>query len=313
MKLLVATLCLSIVTVAVHAQAEKTSTPVIFQPGVISTGDYESHATFSPTGDTVYFIKCSYDLAVSAICVSYKKNGRWTEPEVASFSGKYMDADPFVTKDGKNIYFMSNRPFKDGDTAKADTDIWMSTLTPGGWSTPVNAGTVINSESDEYYPTIADNGDIYFGSPRKGSKGGSDIYRCRFVNGAYQPAENLGDSINTQGSEYEAFIAPDESYIIYNSTPASLNGLDFYISYNQNGVFSKAKKLPAPISSGTIDWAPKVTRDKKLFYFGSTRNTHTDVPAKAENMQQLNKRLETAGNGLADIYTVDADIIFGNK
>lgn len=76
--------------------------PQIFAPGIISTGDYETHAAFSPTGDTVYFIKCSYDLKVSAICVSYKRSGKWTNPEIASFSGRYMDADPFVARDGKH-------------------------------------------------------------------------------------------------------------------------------------------------------------------------------------------------------------------
>lgn len=289
---------------AIHYAGAQTQ-PKVFQEGIISKGDYESHPTFSPTGDTLYFIKCSYDLQVSAICVTYLKNGRWTNPEVAPFSGKYMDADPFVAKDGKAIYFMSNRPLKDGDPVKNDTDIWKVVMTPSGWSAPINIGAPVNSDADEYYPTIADNGDIYFGSPRKGGKGGSDIYRCRMVGGKLQPAENLGDSINTAGNEYEAFIAPDGSYLIYNSTPSHLTGLDFYISYNVNGVWTKAQKLPAPLNSAGIEWSPKVTRDKKLFYFSSTRNNWTDTPAKAENMQQFNRRLEDAGNSLADIYTAD--------
>jgi len=281
------------------------STPQVFQPGVISKGDYESHATFSPTGDTVYFIKCSYDLKVSAICVSYKRNGKWTDPEVASFSGHYMDADPFVARDGKILYFMSNRPLKEGDPVKDDTDIWKTTLTVAGWSTPVRMDAPVNSELDEYYPTIADNGNIYFGSTRKGGLGGSDIWRCKYENGKYLPAENLGEAINTPGNDYEAFIAPDESFLIYNSTSNGLARLDFYISYNKNGAWTKAVKLPEPLNSDGIEWSPKVTRDKKWFYFGSTRNRWADTPAKAENMQQFNKRLQSAGNSLADIYTVD--------
>src|SRR5437868_4834930 len=98
-----------------RAQNRDIPVPQIFQEGVISRGDYESHPTLSPTGDTLYFIKCSYDLKLSAIYVSYKHGGQWSEPQVASFSGKYMDADPFVTRDGKALFFMSNRPMKDGD------------------------------------------------------------------------------------------------------------------------------------------------------------------------------------------------------
>jgi Tol biopolymer transport system component len=288
------------------AQNKESLTPRLFQEGIISKGDYESHPAFSPTGDTIYFIKTSYDLQVSAICVSYLVNKFWTTPKVASFSGKYMDADPFVAKDGKTIYFMSNRPIKDGDPVKEDTDIWKVILTPAGWSKAIHLEAPINSPSDEYYPTLSDNGNMYFGSTRKdGNKGGSDIYRCRLINGKFQEAENLGDSINTTGNDYEAFIAPDESYLIYNSTPNTLSRLDFYISFNIKGVWTKARKLPIPLNTAGIEWSPKVTRDKKTFYFSSTRNRWSAIPIKAENMTQLNRRLQNAGNGLGDIYTID--------
>jgi Tol biopolymer transport system component len=214
-----------------------------------------------------------------------------------------------VARDGKTLYFMSNRPLKVGDPVKDDTDIWKVTLSATGWGDPVRMEAPVNSEADEYYPTIADNGNIYFGSPRKGGLGGSDIWRCRYENGKYQPAENLGEAINTPGNDYEAFIAPDESYLIYNSSTTTSAHLDFYISYNKNGVWTKAVKLPEPLNSDGIEWSPKVTRDKKWFYFSSTRNRYADTPAKAENMEQFNKRLQGAGNSLADIYTVDFGVI----
>jgi hypothetical protein len=287
--------------------------PQIFQPGIISTGDYESHPAFTPSGDTLYFIKCSYDLKISNICVSYRVNGKWASPQVASFSGIYMDSDPFVTKDGRELYYMSNRPLKKGSPVKDDTDLWKVVRTKNGWSDPINLGPVVNSTYDEYYPTLADNGDLYFGSPRPGGKGGSDIWCCKYVNGQYQPAINLGDAINTPGNDYEAFIAPDESYIIYNSTPGTLRHLHFYISYNQNGMWTKAKMLPEPLNSDDTDWSPKVTRDKKLFYFSSLRNKSADVPLKPQNISELNRRLESAGNSLADIYTVDFSAIANLK
>lgn len=294
---------------SVNGQENQNIVTHIFQEGIISKGDYESHPAFSPTGDTLYFIKISNDLKISAICVSYLINKQWTAPQIASFSGKYMDADPFVAKDGKEIYFMSNRPLKEGGPVKEDTDIWKVVLTASGWSTPVRLDAPVNSEADEYYPTIADNGTIYFGSPRKGGIGGSDLYRCRLVKDKYLKAENLANAINTTGNEYEAFIAPDESYLIYNSTPGGLGNLDFYISYNTNGIWSKAKKLPAPLNSDGIEWAPKVTRNNKLFYFSSTRNRWATTPAKQENMQEFNLRLQGAGNSLGDIYTVDFQAI----
>lgn len=284
------------------------SVPKVFQPGIISKGDYESHPAFSPTMDTLYFIKLSNDLKISAICVSYLKHGQWSTPQIAAFSGKYMDADPFVSKDGHTLYFMSNRPEKEGDPVKDNTDIWKVSLTGPGSRLPVHLAAPVNSTADEYYPTLADNGDLYFGSTRnEGNLGGSDIYRCRLVNGVYQQAENLGNAINSTGNEFEAFIAPDQSYLIFNSTPGSLGRLDFYISYQKDGTWTKAIKLPEPFNSDGIEWAPKVSRNGKLFYFSSTRNNNDKLPLKAESIQLLNKRLETAGNSLGDLYTVDFD------
>src|SRR3569832_1591751 len=123
--------------IAAKAQNKSIPVPQIFQEGVISRGDYESHPAFSPTGDTLYFIKCSFDLKLSAIYVSYKHSGQWSEPQVAPFSGKYMDADPFVTRDGKALFFMSNRPLKDGDAPRDYTDIWKVNITKNGLSEPV--------------------------------------------------------------------------------------------------------------------------------------------------------------------------------
>lgn len=292
--------------ISCRAQNNAIPVPQIFQEGVISKGDYESHATFSPGGDTLYFIKCSYDLKLSAIYVSYKHQQKWSEPEVASFSGRYMDADPFVTRDGKALYFMSNRPLTEGGPVQDYTDIWRVTISKNGLSAPVRLDAPVNSDKDEYYPTLADNGDLYFGSTRPGGKGGSDIYRCRFKDGKYLRAENLGDAINSEFNEYEAYIAPDQSYLIFNaSRPDGLKNLDFYVSYNHNGNWTKARKLPEPLSSGAIDWAPKVTPDGKYFYFSSTRSKGQAPPAKAETAAQFNRRLQSANNGLSDIYIVD--------
>lgn len=286
--------------------ANKIPVPVIFGDGVISTGDYESHPAFTPSGDTLFFIKTPPDFSTWTICVSYFRNGYWSQPEVAPFSGKYMDADPFVTRDGREVYFISNRPVAGGDSAKVDLDIWKVELTAVGWSNPIHLDAPINSTMDEYYPTIADNGTLYFGSAREGGIGSCDIYSSRYIYGKYQEAENLGVAINTSDDEYEPFISPDEKYLIFMATrPNGLKSADLFVSYKENGTWTKAEKLVFPFSSNAIEFSPKVTRDGKYFFFASTRNILQGTVPESENIHELHKRIRNAGNGLGDIYQVD--------
>jgi len=292
------------------ADNESATKPEIFAEGIISTGDYETHPAFSPGGDTLYFLKCLADANFCTICVSYHKNNKWTSPQVVPFSGRYLDADPFVTKEGNAIYFVSNRPIHEGDAVKEDWDIWKVERKGNVWREPIHLDSPVNSNASEYFPTIADNGNLYFGSGREGGKGKADIYVCKWKDNAYAAPENLGDSINTPDNEYEPFIAPDESYLIFMATmPNGIAHADFYISYNINGQWSKAKKLPAPVNSAATEWGGKVSRDGKYFFFGSSRNRINDVLPQRENIQLYQKRLRSAGNGLGDIYRVRLDAV----
>ncbi|MEP6681981.1 MAG: hypothetical protein ABJA35_01930 [Parafilimonas sp.] len=280
--------------------------PVVFGKNIISTGMYETHPAFSPSGDTVYFLRCIADMSVCTIYSSVKKNNTWSTPQVVSFSGQYQDVDPFVTKDGNAFYFASNRPVKKGDAIREDWDVWKVDKINGEWGEPVHLDSPINTIGNEYFPTIADNGNLYFGSSRDGGKGGADIYMSKLVDGKYSSVENLGDSINTKGNEYEPYISPDESFMIFMATPDRITNADFYVSYNRNGTWIKAVKLDAANSPAT-DWGGKMSRDGKCFYFGSTRTsidqTTPSLPQK-ESTQQFNKRLNEPGNSLGDIYFI---------
>ncbi len=280
--------------------------PHIFAQGIISSGDHDSHPAFSPDGNTLYFVKMAPDYSKWTIFFSHFEGGKWSEPEIAPFSGHYWDADPFFTKDGNTLYFISNRPVKVGEPQKRDFDIWKIEKEQNDWSNPIRIEPPINTEASEYYPTLADNGTMYFGSRRKEGKGGSDIYVSRLVNGKYQTAENLGDSINTPGNEFEPFMASDESFLIFMATPSEhLEEADFYISHNRQGKWTKAFKLPEPFNSGVLEFSPKVTSDGKYFFFSSARNKHQGNYGKAESTAEMNKRIRDAGNGLLDIYQVD--------
>lgn len=279
--------------------------PTIFAEGVISTGDYDSHPAFTPDGKTLYFLRSTPNFNLWTILISRFENGRWRTPEVAPFSGRHSDADPFITADGSRFYFISNRPL--AGKSESNLDIWVMEKTRVGWSEPKNLGAPVNSSGSEWYPTIAANGTIYFGSDREGGKGRTDIYRSRLVNGKYTDAENLGDAINTQFNEFEPLIAPDESFLIFmaGGRVDGRGGFDFYITYNRDGQWTKATNLGDKINSTGNEYSPTISPDGRYFFWTSTRGFADKPVGKRLDYRELMSRLRSPRNGLGDIYQID--------
>ena len=290
---------------APYASAVPLTSPKVFGTGIISTGEYDTHPAFTPDGRTLYFLRSTPNFSHWTILVSSFVRGSWATPEVAPFSGQYSDADPFITPDGSRLYFISNRPVP--GKAKPDLDIWVVNKTEKGWSEPENPGAPINSSGNEWYPTLSANGTIYFGSDREGGKGRTDIYRSRLVDGKHQPAENLGAIINTQFNEFEPLIAADESFMIFmaGGRPEAKGGFDLYLTYQQNGEWSKPENLGDKINSAGNEYSPTISPDGKYFFWASTRE-FADYPlVKRRNYRELMEKLRGPGNGLGDIYQID--------
>ena len=288
-----------------YASDKPVSEPTVFAEGTISTGSFDSHPAFTPDGKTLYFLRSTPNFNLWTILVSRFENGRWNTPEVAPFSGQYSDADPFITPDGSHFYFISNRPVP--GKSKPDLDVWVMEKSGDGWSEPKNLGGPVNSPGNEWYPRLAANGTIYFGSDREGGKGRTDIYRSLLVGGKYADAENLGDLINTPANEFEALIAPDESFLILmaGGRPESKGGFDLYISYNRNGTWAKLENLGDKINSSGNEYSPVISPDGKYFFWTSARGFADNPLEKRLDYRELMNKLQSPRNGLGDIYYID--------
>src|SRR5262245_50918132 len=178
--------------------------PALLAPGLVSTGDSESHATLSPDGRTLYFVKLSPDFAHWTVVAAERKADSWGEPAVAWFSGRWDDADVSFSPDGSTIYFISNRPADETGSARPDTDLFRMRRTAAGWG-PAERIAELSSPGNEWFPNQAQNGTLYFGSERRdgnlGPEGTADIWRARREGDHFALPENLGPVINTSGQE----------------------------------------------------------------------------------------------------------------
>ncbi len=258
-------------------QPEPGLTPVLFAPGVVSTEKRELNAVFTPDGKEFYYTirKPGGDWV---IMVMKQENNRWTRPRAASFSGQYSDVDMFISPDGKKLFYCSNRPRESqaadtkSDAEKSprrDFDIWYVERKGDGWSEPINPGAPVNSRQPEFYPAVARDGTLYYQSTRKHCFGARDIYRCRWVNGKYLEAENLGDRVNSKHFESDPYIAPDRDMIILSvNRPDGRGRGDLYMAVRQkDGGWSELKHLGNDINTEAHENCPMVSPDGKYLFF----------------------------------------------
>jgi enamine deaminase RidA (YjgF/YER057c/UK114 family) len=201
----------------VDAVAVTASAPVAsvepWRPEGVASGLFESHAAFDPRGGDMYFVRSDTSFAGWRILASHCDGGRWSPPVPPPFAGKGLEADPWFTPDGAHLYYISTRAT--GGMRSTDLDIWrVDRRADGAWGTPVRLPAPVNSGQAEWFPRLAPDGWLYFGSNRPGGTGKNDIWRARQDAAGKWTVENAGPALNTAGDEYEALPAPDGSFMV---------------------------------------------------------------------------------------------------
>jgi Tol biopolymer transport system component len=257
-------------------QEEPKTQSEIFAPDIISKlKEYEFGSVFSKDGNEFFY---GVDVrGKTEIRFMIRTDNKWSEPKKINFNGDYSYNDPFLSPDGNKLYFISDMPLN-GSGEKKDFDIWYATRVGESWSSPINAGKIINSEKDEYYISFSNEGTIYFASNTETTDSTNwnfDIYYSKLTEGVYQKPIRMSDSINTTGYEADVFISPDESYIIFCSGRKGGYGQgDLYISFNRGGKWTEAENMGNMINTNGHELCPFVTADGKCFLYTSNKDIH---------------------------------------
>jgi WD40-like Beta Propeller Repeat len=278
---------------------------VLLAEGFISTPMNERDFALSPDGTEIYYTISTPQSTFQTIVFSRKnKNGKWSKPEVVSFAGKFSDLEPALSADGKRLYFASNRP-AEGNKPK-DFDIWMVERNGNTWGEPQNAGDVVNTESDEFYPSITKSGNLYFTAQYKEGVGREDIFMAAWKKDHFEKPVALDTAVNSKGYEFNAFVDPDEQFILftgYGRKDDAGRGDLYMCVKDADGKWLPSKNLMF-LNSSRLDYCPYVSPDKKILFFTSERAllpTSFEIKTTYDKIQQINK---STMNGSGNIYWV---------
>lgn len=303
----------SILTGPYLGQALPGETPVLFAPGIVSTGMYTRDIAITPDGDEIYFCVAIGGFAYSTILYTKQVNGKWLPPEVVPHmeNPDYMNFEPCISPDGQHFFFLSNRP-DSSDAGRGDQDIWAMDRIGDGWSKPYNLGLPVNTEQAEFYPSVTADGTLYFTRQEINSPI-HNIYRSRWVEGKFSEPEKLPDQVNCGLNRYNAFISQDESFIIVPAVgmPDTYGGTDYYIVFR-----NKEDQWSDPVNMGERvntraggEHSACVTPDGKYLFFMSTRPLPAEQKPAKLTYKILTKLYNQPQNGNSDIYWMKADFI----
>ncbi len=286
--------------------------PELFAPGLLSAGGDEANITFTPDGK-----ECCYTLWTPRpdggysespfqqkfIFYSRMENGRWTEPKEFPFNPDRQEIYPFFSPDGKRLYFGSRR--------SGSMRTMFVEKSNGEWCNPKEISVQFSS-----LISVASNGSIYFIAEDPEIEGPYNyfMYKSRCKNGEYLFPERLSDAINDEAC-FRPYIAPDESYIIFDRDNSDNNigderEEDLYISFrDENGEWTKAKNMGPGINTRYRDKRAFVSFDGKYLFFASSRIETKEFPKDTMNLTELKQLLNVPTDGYEHIYWVDAKVI----
>lgn len=196
-------------------------------------------------------------------------SGEWSEPQPISFTDpRWSDSDPWLTPDGRTLYFISTRAAPGREEGRADYDIWRSARTADGWSVPEHLADV-SSPAQELGPELH-GGILYFSSARRGGRGGLDIYTAPLGPAGSGPVQLLDGPFNTAASESDFTLSADgRTAAFWRSGEGGRAAI--HIARRTAEGWSQPAPLPASLNHGRFNFTPSFTRDGRGLVYASTR------------------------------------------
>lgn len=242
-------------------------------------------ASVSADGNRIYFTqwKNNNGRKSSAIYLVTKQGEGWSTPVAltAINADGHSSKQPYVSTDGKYLFFASDRPGGAGGF-----DIWYAPLQADGTTgAAVNTGSMINTAGDEQAPFYHSySSTLVFSSNGKQGMGGYDLYTTKGWETEWKATENMGHPVNS--------IRDDVYYHTSDKT-----------SVLKNAVFSSDRGSECCLETYTVSKAPK-----KKMITGLVVDKKDNKPVSGAtvllNINGKQHKVTTDANGR---YTVELD------
>jgi peptidoglycan-associated lipoprotein len=227
-------------------------------------GSFED-GTISLTEDgrDAYFTRTRYEKTEpmgAEIWTVKRVGGRWSEPvEVDLGADTLIFAHPAISRDGSTLYFASDMPGGLGGN-----DLWKVERVGDAWGTPVNLGLDINTAGDEMFPSVRDDGTLYFSSDGLVGFGGLDIFRAEALEDNRWKVANMGQPINSNADDLGITFYPNREAGFFSSSRDNPRGYE--------NIFSFLMPVIQPVVAGNI----KTENEKDLPRSTTVRMVGTD-------------------------------------
>jgi len=207
----------------------------------INSEYHEGPVSFDKLGEKIFFtrsnispenkpIKNSNGIVKMKIYEADKGVTEWENIRELPFNNdEYSCMHPTIDADNQRIYFASDMPGGQGGM-----DIYYSDFKDGKWTTPMNAGTKVNTSYDEVFPFIHNSGIMYFSSNKPGGDGGFDLYRL-MPDRAFPFALSMGAPFNSVGDDLGLIVSDKGDSGFFTSSRSGGQGKDDLIAFNAQG------------------------------------------------------------------------------
>lgn len=248
-----------------------TAQPELVGRGTISTASPEFAIAFTPDGAEAYFTRTSAGRDTMVIMVSRRTADGWSAARAAPFSGRYVDVDPFITPDGRRLYFSSTRPRRGQQGTSFNT--WYVERQGAEWGEPIDPGAPLNSDSTDIFVSLSSAGELALSSTRSGA---NRVYLARPTDGGW--AEPTPVTFGATPGGGNPLLHPSgRAMVIVRAGPD--DRADLFVSCRErNGSWGEPSRLPL-VNSRWAEFAPGFDPGARFLYFTSERPGVSPAPA----------------------------------